>query len=179
LQISDNIIDHSSSPILGTTPCSVQFDLSPAAGSTQTTTTTSLTTSKSTSKDITTSRSSSSDSSSSSSLVSLSLRFPDAGVFHGLLTYDDKPVQHGKFEIVVLSSTEAAGVQKNVAAKSPNAFYEGKLVQMGNEVQTKVRKVYVSVTSKQLIVKEYLWKLLPIRIATFRLSPNTKVVLSC
>jgi len=92
-----------------------------------------------------------------------------------MLRYGEKPVQHGRFEIVVLSSSEAASVQKNVAAKSPNSYYEGKLTQVGNDIQTKHRKVYVSITSKQLVVKEYLWKLLPLRVATFRLSPNTKV----
>ncbi|ODN02096.1 Apoptosis-resistant E3 ubiquitin protein ligase 1, partial [Orchesella cincta] len=107
--------------------------------------------------------------------VSLQTRFSDPGVFHGTLTYDDKPVQNGKFDIIVLNSTEAAAVQKNVAVKSANAYYEGKLLSVGNDVQNKIRKVYMSVTSKQLVIKEYFLKVLPIRVATFRLSPNTKL----
>lgn len=107
--------------------------------------------------------------------ISLQIKFPEEGVFKGTLTYDNKPVHNGKFEIVVLNSNEASAVQKNVATKSSHNYYEGRLLAIGNEVQNKVRKVYLSVTSKQLVVKEYFWKLLPMRLATFRLSPNTKV----
>jgi hypothetical protein len=74
-----------------------------------------------------------------------------------------------------LSTAEAAAVQKNVAVKSSKAYHEGVLVSIGKEVQTKARKVYVSVSAKQLVVKEYFLKVLPLRVATFRLSPNTKV----
>lgn len=107
--------------------------------------------------------------------VSLQTRFSEAGVYAGRLTYDEKNVQNGKFDVIVLNTTEASAVQKNVGAKSANAYYEGKLLSIGNDVQNKVRKVYVSVTSKQLVIKEYFLKVLPIRVATFRLSPNTKV----
>ncbi|CAG7785471.1 unnamed protein product [Allacma fusca] len=107
--------------------------------------------------------------------VALITRFPEPGVYKGALTYDNKPVQHGRFEILTLNSTETAAVQKNVASKSPHTFYEGKLLAIGNEIQTKPKRVYVSVSAKQLVVKEYFFKLLPIRVATFRLSPNTKL----
>lgn len=107
--------------------------------------------------------------------IYLLTRFSDPGVFHGTLSYEGKPVQNGKFDIIVLNTAEAAAVQKNVAAKSANAYYEAKLLSIGNDVQNKVRKVYLSVTSKQLVIKEYFLKVLPIRVATFRLSPNTKV----
>jgi len=107
--------------------------------------------------------------------VALTTRFPEPGVFHGALTYNNTPIQNGSFEIIALSSAEAAAVQKNVAVKSPNAFYEGRLISIGKDVQNKARKVYVTVSAKQLVVKEYFLKLLPIRVATFRLSPNTKV----
>lgn len=112
---------------------------------------------------------------SESGRIALQIKFPEQGVFRGTLTYNDIPVQNGKFEIVVLNSHEAAAVQKNVVVKSTNVYYEGKLLAMGSEIQTKTRKIYISITSKQLVVKEYFWKLLPIRLATFRLSPNTKV----
>ena len=35
-------------------------------------------------------------------------------------------------------------------------------------------QVYVYVTPKQLIIKEFLLRLIPRRIATFRLAPSTK-----
>jgi len=105
----------------------------------------------------------------------MTLRFPEPGVYRGKLTYEKEPIGNGAFEILVLSPAEAAAVQKNVAVKSPKAFYEGKLLSLGTEVQNKARKVYVTISAKQLVVKEYLLKFLPIRLATFRLSPNTKV----
>lgn len=105
----------------------------------------------------------------------LTLRVPEAGVFNGSLLYDGNPIQNGTFEIISLSSSEANAVQKSVVAKSPNIYYEGKLLAIGKEVQAKLRKIYVTVSTKQLVVKEYFLKLLPIRVATFRLSPNTKV----
>ena len=107
--------------------------------------------------------------------VALAVRFPEQGVYRGTLTYDNKAVQHGSFEILSLNPTETAAVQKNASAKSPHTFYEGKLLAIGNEVQSKPKRVFVSVSAKQLVVKEYYFKLLPVRVATFRLSPNTKV----
>lgn len=107
--------------------------------------------------------------------ISLQIKFKVSGVFNGTLTYDEKPVQNGKFDIIVLNTSEASAVQKNVAAKTANSYYEAKLLSVGNDVQNKLRKVYISVTSKQLVIKEYFLKVLPRRIATFRLSPNTKV----
>lgn len=107
--------------------------------------------------------------------VALTIRFPEPGVYHGSLTYEKEPISNGTFETLALTTTEAAAVQKNVAVKSPNTYYEGKLLGIGNEVQNKTRKVYVSVSSKQVVLKEYFLKVLPIRLATFRVSPNTKV----
>jgi hypothetical protein len=157
--------------------CSVQFSHDSSTPSTtgSVTTTTNSKSESSTNPQIFMCRGAPSTTVTDSGRISLQIRFPEQGVFRGMLTYDGKPVQNGKFEIVVLNSNEAASVQKNVAAKSTNAIYEGKLLAIGGDVQTKVRKVYVSVTSKQLVVKEYFWKLLPMRLATFRLSPNTKV----
>lgn len=115
------------------------------------------------------------DGSAESGRVTMKMRFPEPDVFRGAVTYDTKRVQNGDFEIIVLSSDEAAAVQKNVLAKTAHVSYEGKLLSIGKEIQTKVRKVFVSVSSKQLVVKEYFLKFLPFRVATFRLSPNTKV----
>ncbi|XP_021944995.1 apoptosis-resistant E3 ubiquitin protein ligase 1 isoform X2 [Folsomia candida] len=158
--------------------CSVQFSHDSGYSSTTGTVTTTATSKTDIPSPILLCRGSASSSASSETepgRISLQIKFPDQGVFRGMLRYDNKPVQNGKFEIVVLNSNEAAAVQKNVVAKSSGAYYEGKLLAVGSEVQTKTRKVYLSITSKQLTIKEYFLRVLPIRVATFRLTPNTKL----
>lgn len=66
-------------------------------------------------------------------------------------------------------------VHNNVASKDPNICYAAKLLGMQGEKFSKPKKVVCFISPKQLTIKEYLLRIIPKRLVTFRLCPSTKV----
>ncbi|KAH7972885.1 hypothetical protein HPB52_018468 [Rhipicephalus sanguineus] len=83
-------------------------------------------------------------------------------------------LSNGDFHVIVLSKSDAALVRKNVAKKSHNIWYEAKLIAMNCEKLSKPKKVFVYISPKQLTIKEYVLRIIPKRLITFRLCPSTK-----
>ncbi|XP_023722301.1 apoptosis-resistant E3 ubiquitin protein ligase 1 isoform X3 [Cryptotermes secundus] len=106
--------------------------------------------------------------------INLQVQFPSEGCFHAAVSYRGIELHNGDFDIVVLSASDAALVQKNVASKNHNICYEARLVGMQGERLSKPKKVFCYVSPKQLTVKEFLLKFIPKRLVTFRLCPSTK-----
>ncbi|XP_063222883.1 apoptosis-resistant E3 ubiquitin protein ligase 1 isoform X3 [Bacillus rossius redtenbacheri] len=106
--------------------------------------------------------------------ICLQVCFPSEGCFHATVSYRGVELNNGDFDIIVLSSSDAALVQKNVASKNHNICYEARLVGVQGETLAKPRKVFCYVSPKQLTVKEFLLKFIPKRLVTFRLCPSTK-----
>ncbi|XP_049833521.1 apoptosis-resistant E3 ubiquitin protein ligase 1 isoform X2 [Schistocerca gregaria] len=106
--------------------------------------------------------------------VTLQVRFPSEGCFHASVSYRGTELRNGDFDIIVLSVSDAALVNKNVASKNHNICYEARLVSLHGERLSKPKKVFCYVSPKQLTVKELLLKFIPKRIITFRLCPSTK-----
>ncbi|PSN50365.1 Apoptosis-resistant E3 ubiquitin protein ligase 1 [Blattella germanica] len=106
--------------------------------------------------------------------IGLQVRFPSEGCFHATVSYKGIELHNGDFDIIVLSTSDAALVQKNVASKNHNICYEARLVSLQGERLSKPKKVFCYVSPKQLTVKEFLLKIIPKRLVTFRLCPSTK-----
>lgn len=106
------------------------------------------------------------------SRVSLVLKFDQEGCYRAIVYYRGIMLQNGDFHIIVLNKADGALVQKNVAKKSHNIWYEAKLV--GKNGDSKLRKVFCYISPKQLTIKEYVLKFIPKRLVTFRLCPSTK-----
>ncbi len=60
--------------------------------------------------------------------------------------------------------------------KDRRTSYEVKLTRIEGEPPFKPKKVTLFMSSKQLTIKEYVWRFSFRRIATFRLRPPTKVL---
>jgi hypothetical protein len=108
--------------------------------------------------------------------VRLEAEIIQAGIFHGVISYDGTVIQNGAFDVVVLLPNEH-NVLRSIMSENPGSkYHEARLVQVGSEFQKKTRQVFVYVASKTLTIKEfYLIGLFPYRIATFRILPATKV----
>lgn len=70
-------------------------------------------------------------------------------------------------------------VHNNVASKDPNICYAAKLLGMQGEKFSKPKKVVCFISPKQLTIKEYLLRIIPKRLVTFRLCPSTKFHFDC
>ncbi|XP_046663989.1 apoptosis-resistant E3 ubiquitin protein ligase 1 [Homalodisca vitripennis] len=104
--------------------------------------------------------------------VRLTVIFSKEGCFHAKVAFNGVTLHNGDFDCIVLSSSDAAMVHKNV--RNHNICYEARLLSLHGEKLAKPRKVLVYVSPKQLTIKEFLLKFIPKRIVTFRLCPSTK-----
>lgn len=117
--------------------------------------------------------------SSDESHVNLLMGFNCSGVYHALVSYKGSLLKNGDFNIVCLTEDEYSMVGKSV--RSNNCNFTARLLTDyhsnnidNNKQPTKPRNVYCSISPKQLTIKEYYLKIIPKRIATFRLLPSTK-----
>uniref|UniRef100_A0A182S5L9 Apoptosis-resistant E3 ubiquitin protein ligase 1 PH-like domain-containing protein n=1 Tax=Anopheles maculatus TaxID=74869 RepID=A0A182S5L9_9DIPT len=107
--------------------------------------------------------------------ISLTALFPEPVCLRAVVSYEAQPIPNGDFDIIVLSSSDTTLVHKNIASRKHNICYEAKLFSIyGQQRWTKPRKVLCYVGPKQVTIKEMILKIIPKRIATFRLCPSTK-----
>uniref|UniRef100_A0A224Z314 HECT-type E3 ubiquitin transferase n=1 Tax=Rhipicephalus zambeziensis TaxID=60191 RepID=A0A224Z314_9ACAR len=108
------------------------------------------------------------------SRIALVLTLDKVGCYQVNVSYRGTSLSNGDFHVIVLSKSDAALVRKNVAKKSHNIWYEAKLIAMNCEKLSKPKKVFVYISPKQLTIKEYVLRIIPKRLITFRLCPSTK-----
>ncbi|XP_066279414.1 apoptosis-resistant E3 ubiquitin protein ligase 1-like isoform X2 [Branchiostoma lanceolatum] len=104
------------------------------------------------------------------------LKLDSLGSYKAVGTYRGSSLKNGEFNILVLSKTDSSMVQKNVAKKSVNVWYEAFLLQVGEG--KKAKKVYCYISPKQLTVREFILRIIPRRLYTFRVCPSTKFTFS-
>lgn len=134
--------------------------------------------------------------------IRLKVSFPKGNCYHATVSLRGLQLHNGDFDIIVLESTRdtfllnfsrrrsfifiifiifvsvgdvARMVHNNVASKDPNICYAAKLLGMQGEKFSKPKKVVCFISPKQLTIKEYLLRIIPKRLVTFRLCPSTKV----
>ena len=107
------------------------------------------------------------------SRIGLVLKLDKPGLYRGSVTYRGNSISTGDFNVIVLNTNDATLVSKN-AKKNHSVSYEAKLLSLNNERFAKPKKVFVYVSPKQLTIKEYILKIIPKRLITFRLCPSTK-----
>lgn len=103
--------------------------------------------------------------------IQISLQWP--GCYRAQVTYCNKTLTNGNFDIIVLAGSDAEQVQRTMKRRAHDG-YEARLISQSGNHLAKPKKVYCYVTPKQLIVKEYFLKVIPKRVCTFRLCPSTK-----
>ncbi|CAL4080991.1 unnamed protein product, partial [Meganyctiphanes norvegica] len=103
--------------------------------------------------------------------IQISLQWP--GCYRAQVTYCNKTLTNGNFDIIVLAGGDAEQVLKTMKRRAHDG-YEARLISQSGNHLAKPKKVYCYVTPKQLIVKEFFLKVIPKRVCTFRLCPSTK-----
>ncbi|CAH2077178.1 unnamed protein product, partial [Iphiclides podalirius] len=104
--------------------------------------------------------------------VAVEMCFPEAGVYRAAVSYDGALLHNGEFDCIVLTASEAASVQRAVSGRRGAAAFEARLLGAA-----KPRRVLLLLSAKQLLLKDYVLKFIPKRVATFRLCPSTKLTL--
>ncbi|UYV83370.1 hypothetical protein LAZ67_23000808 [Cordylochernes scorpioides] len=110
--------------------------------------------------------------------IALVFNLPSAGCYRALVSHRGHSLKNGDFHIIVLTKEKSSLVKKNVAKKNHNIWYEARLLSLDGERLSKPKKVFCYISPKQLVVKEFIMKIFPKRITTFRLCPSTKVTCS-
>ncbi|CAG2174692.1 unnamed protein product, partial [Oppiella nova] len=108
------------------------------------------------------------------SRIALVLRLDNEGLYSAIVSYRGSALKNGEFSIIVLNSTESALVQKHSSKKSQTSGFCAKLMTQNNDRLNKPKRVFCYISPKQLTIKEYILKIIPKRIVTFRLCPSTK-----
>jgi apoptosis-resistant E3 ubiquitin protein ligase 1 len=103
--------------------------------------------------------------------------FLDQGVYVLRVKFQKILLNKGEFSVIVLTKKEADSVEKTLQVPSLPMSYEARVLSINGDRASKSKKVYCTVTPKQLAVKEYILGFIPKRLATFRLCPSTKVIL--
>ncbi|XP_034174237.1 apoptosis-resistant E3 ubiquitin protein ligase 1 isoform X1 [Osmia lignaria lignaria] len=111
--------------------------------------------------------------------IRLKVSFPKGGCYHATVSLAGLQLHNGDFDIIVLESDVARMVHHNVASKDPDICYAAKLLGMQGEKFSKPKKVFCFISPKQLTIKEYLLRIIPKRLVTFRLCPSTKFHFDC
>ncbi|ELT91789.1 hypothetical protein CAPTEDRAFT_203657, partial [Capitella teleta] len=106
--------------------------------------------------------------------VVLQVCIEQEGCFRATVAYRGHKLKNGDFNILVLSPASYQRVNKSVAKKCHNVYYEARLVAYNNDRLEKAKKIYCYISPKQLTIKEYFMKIFPKRLYTFRVCPSTK-----
>ncbi|CRK94157.1 CLUMA_CG007676, isoform A [Clunio marinus] len=100
--------------------------------------------------------------------------FPEPISLRVRILYEGQLIPNALFDLIVLSSCDTTLVHKNIASRKL-AIYDAKLLSIAGDVKSKPRKVLCYIGPKQFTIKEMILKIIPKRVATFRLCPSTKI----
>ena len=114
--------------------------------------------------------------------ISLSFIIGQEGWYTAQVLLNGRQINMPKMlTLIVISVQDRERVDRIVSndeLTSGSTYFEGEIVgQDGHlfERSKKCKKVYVYLTGKQLIIKEYFLRFIPIKLYTFRLTPTTKI----
>ncbi|EEB18783.1 ubiquitin-protein ligase, putative [Pediculus humanus corporis] len=106
--------------------------------------------------------------------IKVLLKFQCEGCYHALVTLNNVRIRNGDFNIIVLNNIDTEIIQKNIASNNNGVCYEARLIKIQSETLQKPKKVFCYISPKQITIKEFILKFIPIRLLTFRLCPSTK-----
>lgn len=101
--------------------------------------------------------------------------FPEPICLRVRIVYEGQLIPNALFDLIVLNSCDTTLVHKNIASRKHNICYDAKLLSVAGQPKSKPRKVLCYIGPKQFTIKEMILKIIPKRVATFRLCPSTKV----
>ncbi|KAG5675377.1 hypothetical protein PVAND_005286 [Polypedilum vanderplanki] len=109
------------------------------------------------------------------SRINVIVLFPEPICLRARITYEGQQIPNAHFDLIVLSSCDTTLVHKNIASRKHNISYDAKLLSVAGQPKSKPRKVHCYIGPKQFTIKEMILKIIPKRIATFRVCPSTRI----
>lgn len=114
------------------------------------------------------------------SKVELTFGFEFSGLYRALVSYRGLLLKNGDFNIICLTNEENEKVTKFKESKKSFSFSarlllnNAQMLLLNDWKLTKGKAVEINISPKQLILKEYIFRFFPKRVANFRVSPSTK-----
>ncbi|CAD5122031.1 DgyrCDS10484 [Dimorphilus gyrociliatus] len=108
-------------------------------------------------------------------LVELTSRPKISGPFWVKISYKSDVFANGEFWLLVLNHVESKRVEKDTL-KEHNVYYDGKITKIGDVDLIKPKKIYISLSHKQLSIKKTKLLLFPIKLFTFRINSSTRII---
>ena len=115
-------------------------------------------------------------------IISLSFAEGQEGWYTAQILLDGTKIDMtNNLTLIVISSQDYHKVDRvvnNNEISSGTIYFEGEVIGVDRQLidkNKKSRKVYIYMTGKQVTIKEYFFKFIPMRLYTFRLTPTTKV----
>lgn len=122
------------------------------------------------------------DPNSSEGDLCLSFAFSDGekGWYKARVSLDGTAIGSPPLTLLVLDLSERSKVDgflhaNRFADLGHTNYFEGNIVSIGGQTSPKPRVAYFYLNSKQLVIKEYFWRIIPRRLSTYRISPATKI----
>ncbi len=115
--------------------------------------------------------------------ISVAFRSGEEGWYIAQVQLDGRPIAMPDLSLIVLSRNERARVDRFIHNRKQNAnaendqFFEADIVGLNGQSLSKPRRVYVYLTGKQVIIREYFLRFFLKRAFTFRSVPATKLLL--
>lgn len=101
--------------------------------------------------------------------VKFSFTSETCDAFHVVLEYQDQTV--ARLQLLVLTPDRIQSVNNYVARMGWNSYYEAQLIKLHGAVQ-KPKTVYVYLTDRQVTVREFYLRVIPHKLATYRVAPQ-------
>jgi hypothetical protein len=109
------------------------------------------------------------------SRINVIVLFPEPICLRARISYEGQQIPNAYFDLIVLNSCDTTLVHKNIASRKHNISYDAKVLSIAGQPKSKPRKVLCYIGPKQFTIKEMILKIIPKRIATFRVCPSTRV----
>ena len=115
-------------------------------------------------------------------IISLSFAEGQEGWYSAQILLDGRKINiASNLTLIVICRRDYNKIDRlisNTDIFSGSSYFEGELVSIDQQLSDrnkKSKKVFIYMTGKQVIIKEYFLKFIPMRLYTFRLTPTTKV----
>ena len=99
-----------------------------------------------------------------------------SGAFPVVVKYMNTSVI-GRLQILVLSPQAITNINNYISRMGWNSYYEATLHCLNGSDQ-KAKTVYIYLTDKQMIIREFFLKLIPHRVASYRVNPQVKLIMT-
>eukprot|EP00094_Tigriopus_californicus_P011428 TCALIF_11033-PA protein Name:"Similar to AREL1 Apoptosis-resistant E3 ubiquitin protein ligase 1 (Homo sapiens)" AED:0.25 eAED:0.25 QI:0/0/0/0.5/1/1/2/0/895 len=99
------------------------------------------------------------------------------GWYKAALTYKDQIIPKSELTLLVLTVKEMADVNRFMESPHNIPTFKGEIVAQHGINLSRPRLFYLTLNTRQLVLKEYFLGLIPLRLCAFRLMPSTKLSL--